>query len=104
MLLEQQVVALEQADAQTQHPDLILVDTPMPKLDRGTLLQTTQQDSRQFQPPIITLTAPKAAAADYPEVEMDSDCSIAKPLNFKQLTATIQALLENRKVENRKGN
>ena len=79
--------------ARTHHPDLILMDIQMPRVDGLEAIQTIRQDSQVAQVPIIALTALAmdrdrdrclaAGATDY----------LTKPVKLKQLVAAIQNLL-----------
>jgi len=86
---EQEAIAITNA----QHPNLIVMDTPMPKLDRQIMSQQMRHDANRPDLPIIALMTPEELAKDNRRLKSDYDHQIAKPINFKQLTATIQALL-----------
>ncbi|MEH1919872.1 GAF domain-containing protein, partial [Nostoc sp.] len=83
--------------AKTYHPDLILMDIQMPKMDGLEAMRQIRLDSNLVDIPIVALTALamtedrdrclQAGASDY----------LSKPIKLKQLATTIQQLLNTTK-------
>lgn len=76
--------------AQSEKPDLILMDMLLPRLN-GWL--ATEQIKAELNTPIIALTG--AATAEEKQKMMAAGCSdlVLKPVNFIELAAKINALL-----------
>lgn len=77
--------------AQSERPDLILMDMLLPRLNGW--LATEQIKAKLINTPIIALTG--AATTDDRQKMMAAGCSdlILKPVNFAELAAKINALL-----------
>ncbi|MBL1178616.1 response regulator [Pantanalinema sp. GBBB05] len=84
----QQAVAL----AQTQCPDLILMDIQMPGMDGLAAIQQIRANG-QTQIPIIALTALAMAGDREKCLAAGATEYLTKPIQLKQLTVTIQHLL-----------
>lgn len=78
-------------------PDLILMDIQLPGMDGFAATRLLKQDPGTAAIPIIALTA-MAMKEDQEKVRAAGcDAYIAKPLRYKELYATIDALLTNPK-------
>ncbi|HEY6447154.1 MAG TPA: response regulator [Acidobacteriaceae bacterium] len=91
--------ALEQAH--THHPDLILLDLQMPRLDGYGVMERLRNDPGYALPPVLALTASamrgdreKILAAGFTEY-------LSKPAGGKALRETVARLLERRGTERR---
>jgi len=76
--------------AQSEKPDLILMDMLLPHLN-GWL--ATEQIKKNLNVPVIALTA--ATTAEDKQKMLDAGCSdlVVKPVNFTELAGKINALL-----------
>jgi two-component system cell cycle response regulator DivK len=79
--------------ARTETPDLILIDIQLPGMDGLAATALLKQDSLTAAIPVVALTA--MAMKDDQEKSVIAGCDgyIAKPLRYKELYATIDALV-----------
>ncbi len=88
--------ALEKAD--TEKPDLILLDTSMPVMDGHEVLEQLNKNPELKKIPVIMVTArcevqDIAIASSFGVVDY-----VAKPFDFAELTKKIENALENREA------
>ncbi|MCU0570117.1 MAG: response regulator [Oculatellaceae cyanobacterium Prado106] len=76
------------AKAQTDPPDIILIDVMMPGMDGLTLLQHLRADASTQQIPVILLTAKGRSSTPDPFAQWNIQGTIRKP--FKPLTLAEQ--------------
>ncbi len=82
--------------AQTEQPDLAVLDVMMPKLDGFELTRRLRADEATSRMPIILLTA-RAQDADVQEgFDAGADDYIRKPFSPQELRARVQAILGRR--------
>ncbi len=85
-------VGLEKA--RKEHPDLIILDLMLPKIDGYKVCRMLKFDENYKQMPIIIFTG-KAARRDFEIGELvGADAYIVKPLDPEALIAKIQELLK----------
>lgn len=72
------------------HPDLVVLDLMMPKLDG---FEVTKGIREQSDVPIIMLTVRKEDAVKIAGLELGADDYLTKPFNPKELTARVKAIL-----------
>ena len=77
--------------AKTTRPDLIILDLTLPDIDG---IKTCQIIRRQFDFPIIMLTARDGVADKVLGLECGADDYIVKPFNFLELSARIKSILK----------
>ena len=85
----QEAIAL----AQSQHPDVILMDIQMPGMDGLEAMQQIRRDPNLVDLPIIALTALAMTGDRDRCLAAGANDYISKPVKLKQLAATIQQLL-----------
>jgi CheY-like chemotaxis protein len=85
------VDGLEQA--KLTHPDLILMDIQMPRMDGFEATQKLRNDPEFRNTPIIALTALAMPNDRQRCLDAGMNEYISKPVNLKALTKTIQKLL-----------
>jgi len=85
----QEAIAL----AQSQRPDVILMDIQMPGMDGLHAIQQIRQDPDLENTPIIALTALAMEGDRDRCLAMGANDYLTKPVKLKQLTSTIQQLL-----------
>lgn len=79
--------------AQTQRPDLALIDLSMPVLDGWDTLRELRADERTQSIPCIALTAFAAELDRGRALEAGFDAYVSKPFNAQELIGAIQSLI-----------
>ena len=79
--------------AHAGQPDLILMDIQLPGMDGLAATALLKQDPATAGIPVIALTAMAMKADQEKSQVAGCDAYIAKPLNYRELYATIDALL-----------
>jgi len=80
--------------AKSEHPDMILLDVMMPKMDGYKVCGLLKNDERYSKIPIILLTA-RAQKEDFKIArEVEADAYITKPFDPPVLLAKIEELFE----------
>ena len=79
--------------AQSQHPDLILMDISIPVIDGWEATQILKRDARTKQIPIIALTAHALASDREKAMEVGCDGYLAKPCEPRAVVAEVQRFL-----------
>lgn len=82
--------------AQEEHPNLILLDIMLPKLDGYQVCRKLKEDSRTQQIPILLFTARKSDAEEQRGLECGAAGTIYKPYTPKELLEKIQSTLEKK--------
>ncbi|HPK10366.1 MAG TPA: response regulator transcription factor [Saprospiraceae bacterium] len=82
------------------HPDLILLDIMMPRMDGIELLQTLRNDDKNNDIIIALLTARDESFTQISAFEHGGDDFISKPIKPSVLKARVKALLRRRVVAN----
>jgi two-component system cell cycle response regulator DivK len=80
--------------AHSEHPDLILMDMSLPKIDGWTATRMLKADDDTQGIPVIALTAHAMAADKEKTLAAGCDDFDTKPVDFPRLMDKIQALLE----------
>ena len=79
--------------ANTEHPDVILMDLEMPIMDRWELLRTLKKDPQTRNIPIIGMSAYAEASEREKAIATGCDAFDAKPIEFERLLATVRRVL-----------
>ena len=79
--------------AQSQHPDVILMDIQMPDLDGYAAIGQLRQIPECATMPIIALTALAMPLDRQKCLDAGADRYVTKPVKLSQLVATIEQLL-----------
>jgi CheY-like chemotaxis protein len=86
-------LALRQLAAGQLHPDLVLLDIRMPRLDGFEFLDRLRQIPEMFETPVVFLTT-SALASDVIEAKHSSACSyIVKPETYDELKARLDKVI-----------
>jgi DNA-binding response OmpR family regulator len=80
------------------HPDLIILDTLMPRMTGWELTRTLKSDPLYRDIPIIMLSALDDVKDKVEGFELGIDDYITKPFNFSEVLARIRAALRNREL------
>ncbi|HHL73590.1 MAG TPA: response regulator [Bacteroidetes bacterium] len=81
--------------AREEHPDLILLDLMLPKLDGYKICRMLKFDRTYEQIPIVILSARTLEQDQELAAEAGADAYLTKPINWKILLETMQRLLKN---------
>ena len=82
------------------HPDMVLLDVMMPDMDGWEVCRRIRQNHKT---PIIMLTAKGETYDKVLGLELGADDYIVKPLDAKEVTARIKAVLRRSAKEDNKG-
>lgn len=89
------------AIAQSERPDLILLDLEMPIMDGFTMLEALKADSRTRGIPVIILTATYLQPLSVERgLGLGADEYLTKPINTEELLVRIRSVIRTRKAEN----
>lgn len=75
------------------HPDLIVLDVMMPKLDGYQVCQRLKTNENTKYIPVLMLTAKGEVENKVRGLEIGADDYLPKPFNYKELSARIKSLL-----------
>jgi len=81
--------------AQTEHPDLILMDMSLPEIDGWEATRRLKSDKSTRRIPVIALTAHAMSSDRQKCMEAGCDDYDTKPVDYQRLTAKIQAVLQS---------
>jgi two-component system, cell cycle response regulator DivK len=81
--------------AETERPDLILMDIQLPLLDGHEATRRIKQNPDLHQIPIIVVTSYALSGDDAKAVAAGADAYVAKPFSPRELLATIRRFLPN---------
>jgi DNA-binding response OmpR family regulator len=79
--------------AREDHPDLLVLDLMLPKLDGYKVCRALKYDERYKSLPIFILSARSGEQDRRLALDMGADVSISKPYEIKDLVARIRARL-----------
>ncbi len=80
--------------AGTEHPDLILMDLSLPKIDGWDATRTIKADDKLKHIPIIALTAHAMVGDRERALEAGCDDYLTKPINLRTLAQKLATFLE----------
>jgi two-component system sensor histidine kinase/response regulator len=75
------------------NPDLIVLDVMMPKIDGYEVCRRLKNDENKKYIPILMLTAKGEVESKVKGLEIGADDYLAKPFNYKELSARVKSLL-----------
>jgi len=82
--------------AREQHPDLVLLDVMMPKLDGFEVCEILKKDEATRHIPVLMLTAKREIPDKVKGLDLGADDYVTKPFNFQELLARVRSLLKIR--------
>ncbi|HYA11865.1 MAG TPA: response regulator, partial [Thermodesulfovibrionales bacterium] len=75
------------------HPDLIVLDVMMPKLDGYEVCRRLKADENTKYVPVLMLTAKGEVENKVKGLEIGADDYLPKPFDYKELSARVKSLL-----------
>jgi len=82
----------------SEHPDLILLDCQMPKMDGYEVLQNLRKDPMMINKPVIMLTVKSSETDQLKGINLGVDDYMTKPFNQQILIAKIKTILERKEL------
>ena len=79
--------------AATQHPDVVVMDLSMPRMDGVTAIRRMRQDPRSQDIPVILLTGYPERAIGYGALEAGAAALLTKPCLPEELATHVRRLL-----------
>ena len=76
------------------HPDLILLDLNLPKMDGREVLAEIKKDPQLKQIPVVILTTSEAEQDILKSYEHHANCYITKPINLDQFVKIVKEIKE----------
>lgn len=80
------------AYAEMQRPDLILLDLNLPRMDGREVLAELQNDPKLKRIPVIVLTTSAGEEDILAAYEMNANCYITKPLDWRQFIKVVKLI------------
>jgi len=80
----------EYADA--PHPDLILLDLNLPRMDGGEVLAEIKEDDELKRIPVVILTTSSAEADVLRSYNLNANCFITKPINMVEFLKVVTGI------------
>ncbi len=84
------------------HPDLIVLDVMMPKIDGYEVCQRLKTDEKTKYIPILMLTAKGEVEHKVKGLNIGADDYMAKPFDYKELSARVKSLLSIKATHEKK--
>jgi DNA-binding response OmpR family regulator len=81
------------AQIRAQHPDLVILDVMMPKLDGFAVLDAVRADPDVQSTPVLMLTARGRDADQKKGLEKGANAYLAKPFSTHELVTKVQDML-----------
>jgi chemotaxis family two-component system response regulator Rcp1 len=78
--------------ANSPHPDIILLDLNLPRMDGRELLARIKNDPKLKRIPVVVLTTSKAEEDVLRSYELHANCYITKPVGLDQFIKIIQSV------------
>ncbi len=80
------------------HPDLVVLDVMMPKLDGYAVCKRLKSNEATRHLPVLMLTAKSDISDKVKGLDIGADDYIAKPFNYKEVIARVRSLLMKKNV------
>lgn len=74
------------------HPDLILLDLNLPKVDGREVLAVIKADKRLRRIPVVVLTTSRADEDILKSYDLSANCYISKPVTLDQFIAVVKSI------------
>jgi chemotaxis family two-component system response regulator Rcp1 len=76
------------------HPDIILLDLNLPRMDGRELLAKIKTDPAQRRIPVVILTTSKAEEDIIKSYDLHANCYITKPVDLNQFITVVKSVEE----------
>lgn len=80
--------------ANTIHPDIILLDLNLPRMDGRELLAKIKSDPKLRRIPVVILTTSKAEEDITKSYDLHANCYITKPVDLDQFITVVKSIEE----------
>jgi two-component system alkaline phosphatase synthesis response regulator PhoP len=80
--------------ARSEHPDLILLDLMLPRMDGYKVCKMLKMDKRYRTIPVIMLTAKAGSVDEVEGYQSGADAYIKKPFDLEELSGVVQDMIE----------
>jgi CheY-like chemotaxis protein len=80
--------------AKTIHPDIILLDLNLPRMDGRELLAKIKSDPKLRRIPVVILTTSKAEEDIIKSYDLHANCYITKPVDLHQFITVVKSIEE----------
>lgn len=87
--------------ARTEHPDLVVVDVMLPRLDGLSVVRELRREDPEL--PVLILSAKGQESDKVAGLQLGADDYMVKPFGLKELLARIEALLRRRRARGETG-
>ncbi|MEW6570429.1 MAG: response regulator [Nitrospirota bacterium] len=84
------------------NPDIIVLDVMMPKIDGYEVCQILKSDEETRYIPVLMLTAKGEVESKVRGLDIGADDYLAKPFDYKELSARVRSLLAQRAAHEKK--
>jgi chemotaxis family two-component system response regulator Rcp1 len=78
--------------AKLAHPDIILLDLNLPKMDGRELLADIKKDPKLRRIPVVILTTSKAEEDILKSYDLHANCYITKPVDMDRFITVVQSI------------
>jgi CheY-like chemotaxis protein len=78
--------------ARTPHPDIILLDLNLPRMDGRELLAKIKADPKLRRIPVVILTTSRAEEDILKSYDLHANCFITKPVGFEQFINVVKSV------------
>ncbi len=82
----------EGAYAKSIHPDIILLDLNLPRMNGHELLANIKTDPELKRIPVVILTTSKSELDIVESYDLHANCYIAKPVNMERFIKVVQSI------------
>jgi chemotaxis family two-component system response regulator Rcp1 len=82
----------EGAYAKTAHPDIILLDLNLPRMDGRELLAIIKTDPKLQRIPVVILTTSKSEVDIIESYDLHANCYITKPVDMERFIKVVQSI------------
>ena len=87
-----ELLGLNGSSANDKHPDLILLDLNLPRMDGREVLARIKADERMRRIPVVVLTTSSAEADIVKTYDLHANCYITKPIDLTQFVKVVRSI------------